>query len=108
MALFLSLHLGKIGPGPDEARALGRIIRRTGLSLGGLVSQIAHIAAHRADQIVLTAIGLRDHALAAQLLDPTFREIQQPRDYADGLGCRRHEVIPSPRSKQWNCCDYTG
>ena len=32
-ALFLGLHLGEISPRPNEARPLGRVIRRTGLRL---------------------------------------------------------------------------
>ncbi|RJL22162.1 hypothetical protein C9E82_17910 [Paracoccus siganidrum] len=84
-ALFHGLHLGEISPRPNEARPLRRVIRRTGLCLGGLIAQVADIAAHRADQVVLAALSLRDHALAAQLLDPALREIEKPRDHADGL-----------------------
>lgn len=84
-SLFLGLHLGEISPRPNEARPLGRVIRRTGLRLRGLIAQIADITAHRADQVVLAALGLRDHTLAAELLDPTLREIEEPRDHADGL-----------------------
>ena len=83
--LFLGLHLGKISPRPNEARPLGRVIRRTGQRLRCLFAQVADIAAHRADQVILAALGLRDHALAAQLLNPALREIEEPRDHADGL-----------------------
>ena len=83
--LFLGLHLGEISPRPNEARPLSRVIRRTGLRLRGLIAQVADIAANRSDQVVLAALGLRDHALSAQLLDPALREIEEPRDHADGL-----------------------
>ena len=87
-ALLVGLHLGEIGPRPDEAGALGRVVRRPGLRLRGLVAQVADIAPHRADEIILPALRLRDDPLAAQLLHPAFREIEQPRDHADGLGRR--------------------
>ena len=76
VALFLGLHLGKVGPRPYEARALSRIVRRTGLRLQRLIAQVAHIAAHRPDQLILAALRFGDDPLAAQLLDPPFRKIK--------------------------------
>ena len=88
VALFLGLHLGKVGACANEARALSRIVRRTGLGLQGLIAQVTHIAAHRPDQLILSALGLGDDPLAAQLLNTAFRKIKQPGDHADGLGGR--------------------
>jgi hypothetical protein len=87
-ALFFGLHFSEVSPRPDEARPFNGIVWCARLRLQRSVAQIADIATHRPDQIVLAAFGLRDYALAAQLLDPTFRQIQQPRNHADGLGCR--------------------
>ena len=85
-ALFVGFHLGKVSPRSDEPRTFGGIIWRTRLRLQRLIAQIADIATHRPDQIILAAFGLRDYALAAQLLDPPLREVEQARDHADGLG----------------------
>ena len=88
MALFLGLHLGKVGACANEARPFGGIVWRTGLGLQGLIAQVTHIAAHRPDQLILSALGLGDDPLAAQLLNAAFRKIKEPGDHANGLGSR--------------------
>jgi hypothetical protein len=74
-ALFLCLHLGKVSPRPNEAGTFSRIIRRTGLRPQRLITQVPDIAAYRPDQVILAALRLRDHTLAAQLLYAPLREI---------------------------------
>ena len=86
MALFFGFHLGEVSACSDEAGPLSGIVWRTRLRLQRLITQITDIAPHRPDQVILAPLSLRDHALAAQLLDPPFREVEQPRDHADGLG----------------------
>ncbi len=53
-----------------------------------VVYKIDRLAAHRPDQLILSALGLGDDPLAAQLLNTAFRKIKQPGDHADGLGGR--------------------
>ena len=88
VALFLGLHLGKVGACANEAGSFGGIVRRTSLGLQGLIAQVTHIAAHRPDQLIMAALSLGDDPLTAQLLNAPFRQIKQPRNHADGLGGR--------------------
>jgi hypothetical protein len=68
------------------------------LSLHREVAQVDDVAAHRADEVVLAAHGLRDHPLAAQLLDAPLGEVEQPRDHADRLRVRRHDDPPAGKT----------
>lgn len=86
VALFLGFHFSEVSPSTDEPRTFGGIVWRTGLRFERLIAQVADVAAHGANQVILPPLSLGDYALAAQLLDPSFREIQKPCDDADGLG----------------------
>ena len=56
------LHLGEVGLGADQPRPLGAVIGGAGLGRAHLLAQIGDVAAHRADEVVLAALGLRDDA----------------------------------------------
>ena len=86
MALFFGFHLGEVSACSDEAGPFSGIVWRTRLRPQRLITQIADIAPHRPDQIIMSALSLRDHPFTAQLLDPPFRKVEQARDHADGLG----------------------
>ena len=86
VAFFFGFHFSEVCPRSDEPRTFSGIVWRTRLRFKRLVTQITDIATHGPDEIILPTFGLRDHTLSAQLLHPPFREIQKPRNDADGLG----------------------
>jgi DEAD/DEAH box helicase domain-containing protein len=67
---------------PETTGAIGAVFNTDVMTL-----LLDRLAAHRPDQIILSALSLGDHALSAQLLDPPFRQIKQLGNRADELGC---------------------
>jgi hypothetical protein len=80
-----------VGLGLDQASALDTEVRRAGLCPHRELAKVGHVATDRADEVVLPALSLRDHALTAQLLDAALAQVEQSRDHADRLSVRRHD-----------------
>lgn len=62
----------------------------------------------RALRLAALALRIRDHAISAQLLDPQFQEVEQPRDHARRLVCRRHVMNEGPQLKPTNAWTTLG
>jgi len=72
-ALFFSLHLGQISPRPNEARAFRGKVRSPRLRFHRLIAQVAHVAPHGVDQVILPSLRLRDHPFRGLAVEAAAR-----------------------------------